>query len=349
MLVLSELCCEKRDIAGTGMARKRKIKGIGLLSGGLDSILAIKVLQEQDLDLLGVTFTTPFFGPESALAAGRKADIPVEVVDIFEPHLAILRNPRYGFGRYMNPCIDCHGLMLQEAGRLLKTHGADFLFTGEVLGQRPMSQRRDAMRSVEKLSGMEGLILRPLSAKLLPPTLVELDGRVDRGRLMDIHGRSRKRQIELATRYRIYEYPNPAGGCLLTKEGFVRKLKDLLVGSEPPGRRDLELLRRGRHFRLPSGNKCVVGRNQSDNARLEALIGLDWVRLQVLDHPGPLALVPQSAAVPVADLVMTARILAAYCDAPMDSWVTVEWQQRGRCEQLSVTKESLELFKNCLI
>jgi len=348
MLVLCE-CCGEMDCAGTGMAIKRKIKGIGLLSGGLDSVLAVKVLQEQDLDLLGVTFSTPFFGPELALEAGRKANIPVEVVDITELHLAMLWNPRYGFGRYMNPCIDCHGLMLREAGRLMKARGADFLFTGEVLGQRPMSQRRDAMRSVEKLSGMEGLILRPLSAKLLPPTLVELDGRVDRDRLMDIHGRSRKRQIELAARYRIYEYPNPAGGCLLTKEGFVRKLKDLMARSDPPGRRDLELLQRGRHFRLPFGNKCVVGRNQLDNAKLEALVGLDWVRLQVLDYPGPLAVVPISTAVPESDLVMTTRILAAYCDAPMESWVTVEWQHCGVCGRVRVAKEASAVFSHHLI
>jgi tRNA-uridine 2-sulfurtransferase len=331
------------------MARKRKTKGIGLLSGGLDSILAVRVLQEQNLDLLGVTFATPFFGPESALAAGRKADIPVEVVDITELHLAMLRNPRYGFGRYMNPCIDCHGLMLREAARLMKTEGADFLFTGEVLGQRPMSQRRDAMRSVEKLSRMEGLIVRPLSAKLLPPTVVELDGRVDRDRLLDIHGRSRRRQIDLAVRYQIDEYPNPAGGCLLTKEGFVRKLKDLMDRSEHPGRRDLILLQRGRHFRLPSGNKCVVGRNQSDNARIEVLVGSDWLRLQVLDHPGPLAAVPLSGTVPNADLVMAARILAAYCDAPTNSWVMVEWQQGERWDRLRVAKESLEVYRGYLI
>jgi tRNA-uridine 2-sulfurtransferase len=333
----------------TGDVRKKRTRGIGLLSGGLDSILAAKVLQEQDLDLLGVTFVTPFFGPDPGLAAGQKAGIPVEVVDITEPHLAMLKNPRYGFGRYMNPCIDCHGLMLREAGLLMKTEGADFLFTGEVVGQRPMSQRRDAMRSVEKLSGMDGLILRPLSARLLPPTLVELDGRVDRGRLLDIHGRSRKRQIQLAVQYQIDEYPNPGGGCLLTKEGFVRKLSDLLARSSHPGRRDLELLKRGRHFRLPSGNKCVVGRSESDNERLEELCGGDWLRLQVVGHPGPFALLPQSASVSEEDRLMTARILAAYSDAPMDLWVTVTWQQAKKRDQLSVAKESVDGFRGYLI
>jgi hypothetical protein len=326
----------------------QKIKGIGLLSGGLDSILAVKVLQEQGLDLLGITFTTPFFGADSALAAGLAVGIEVRVFDITEIHLRMLKDPRYGYGRYMNPCIDCHALMLREAGRIMHGEGADFLFTGEVLGQRPMSQRRDSLRSVEKLSGMEGLILRPLSAKLLPPTLVELDGRVDRSRLLDIHGRSRKRQIELAAHFQIRDYPNPAGGCLLTKDGFVRKLRDLLSARPDPGRRELELLKRGRHFRLPGGSKCVVGRSEADNAQLQAVADPDWLCLQVPGYPGPLALMPE-AQVSEPDLILAARITAAYCDAPMDAPVTVEWRQSGRGERVNVTKEAPAAFRGHMI
>jgi tRNA-uridine 2-sulfurtransferase len=331
------------------MMTERNTKGIGLLSGGLDSILAVKVLQDQGLDLIGITFATPFFHPEPGLAAGRAAGIRVHVVDITEPHLEMMKNPRYGFGRYMNPCIDCHGLMLREAGQFMGVEGADFVFTGEVLGQRPMSQRRDALRCVEKLSGLEGLVLRPLSAKLLPPTLVELDRRVDRDRLLDIQGRSRKRQIELAVRYQIHDYPNPAGGCLLTKDGYVRKLKDLLDRSENPSRRDLELLQRGRHFRLPEGSKCVVGRSEADNTRLQALIGSDWVRLQVEGYPGPLAVMPQSTAGSGADLLLAARIVTAYSDAPLESRVPVEWQQGGQRQRLWVAKEATTEFRVFLI
>jgi tRNA-specific 2-thiouridylase len=327
---------------------KQKTKGIGLLSGGLDSILAVKVLQEQDLALSGITFTTPFFRPDEGLAAGLMAGIAVRAFDITEIHLEMLKNPSYGFGRYMNPCIDCHALMLREAGRIMEDEGADFLFTGEVLGQRPMSQRRDALRAVEKLSGMEGLILRPLSAKLLPPTRVELDGRVDRNRLLDIQGRSRKRQIELAMGYQIHDYPNPAGGCLLTKEGFVRKLRDLLSVRSDPTRPDVELLKRGRHFRLPSGSKCVVGRSEADNAHLQALAGSNWMHLQVVGHPGPLALMPESE-VPDPDLLLAAKIIAAYSDAPEDALVTVECRQSGRWERLNVPKEALAAFREYMI
>jgi tRNA-specific 2-thiouridylase len=326
----------------------QKIKGIGLLSGGLDSILAVKVLQEQGLDLLGITFTTPFFGADSALAAGLAVGIEVRVIDITEIHLQMLKEPRYGYGRYMNPCIDCHALMLREAGRIMHGAGADFLFTGEVLGQRPMSQRRDSLRSVEKLSGMEGLILRPLSAKLLPPSLVELDGRVDRSRLLDIHGRSRKRQIELAAHFQIRDYPNPAGGCLLTKDGFVRKLRDLLSARPDPGRREVELLKRGRHFRLPGGSKCVVGRSEVDNAQLQAVADPEWLCLQVPGCPGPLALMPE-VQVSEPDLILAAKIIAAYCDAPVDAAVTVEWRQSGRGGRVNVTKEAPTSFRGHMI
>ncbi len=327
---------------------RQKTKGIGLLSGGLDSILAVKILQDQDLDLLGITFVTPFFTAESALTAATTAGIELQVVDITEIHLEMLKHPRYGYGRYLNPCIDCHALMLREAGRVLRDEKADFLFTGEVLGQRPMSQRRDSLRSVEKLSGMEGLILRPLSARLLPPTLVELDGRVDRSRLHDIHGRSRKRQIELAAHYQIVEYPNPAGGCLLTKDGFVNKLKDLLRSQPDPDRREVELLKLGRHFRLPDGSKCVVGRSETDNAHLNQLAVPSWVHLRVLGHPGPLALVPELAP-SESDLLLAAKILAAYSDAPVDMRVTVEWIRNGQGEQLQVVKQAPVVFREYMI
>ncbi|MGA7875473.1 MAG: tRNA 4-thiouridine(8) synthase ThiI, partial [Desulfoferrobacter sp.] len=189
--------------------KSKKAKGIGLLSGGLDSILAVKVLQQQDLDLIGIIFSTPFFGPKPGVDYEGMLSIPVMVLDIGEKHLEMLKKPVYGYGSQMNPCIDCHGLMLREAGRIMEQEDADFLFTGEVLGQRPMSQRRDSLRSVEKLSGYLGRVLRPLSAKLLAPTIVELEGLVDRGLLLDIHGRSRKKQMTLVKQFGLKDYPQP--------------------------------------------------------------------------------------------------------------------------------------------
>jgi tRNA-uridine 2-sulfurtransferase len=328
--------------------KDKRVKGIGLLSGGLDSILAVKVLQEQGLELLGVTFTTPFFGAEPGVAAGRQTGIEVRVLDISDIHLEMLKNPRYGYGSQMNPCIDCHALMLREAGRLRESENADFLFTGEVLGQRPMSQRRDSLRSVEKLSGQEGLILRPLSARLLPCTVMELDGRIDRERLLDIQGRSRKRQIELAKHYRISEYPNPSGGCVLTKEGFVKKLRDLLGCDPQASSCDVELLKWGRHFRLPGGSKCIVGRSQSDNQRLEALAREGSIRLQTAGFPGPMGLMPAPAAAE-SDLQLAASIIAAYSDASLMERVVVEWRRLGTKGAMWVTKEESSRFRDYLL
>ena len=248
-----------------------KIKGIGLLSGGLDSMLAVKVLQEQQIELLAITFVTPFFGAEKGIEAARKTGIEFRSMDISEAHIAMLKSPRYGYGSQMNPCIDCHGLMLREAGKVLEAEGAQFLFTGEVLGQRPMSQRRDSLRSVEKLSGLAGRILRPLSAKLLPPTIVEEQGLVDRNMLLDIQGRSRRRQKELAQKYGLKDYPQPGGGCMLTNEGFSNRLRELLSTRPGANVEDVEIIKWGRAFMLPGKTLCMVGRQQSDNSKLESL------------------------------------------------------------------------------
>lgn len=304
---------------------RKKAKGIGLLSGGLDSILAFRVLGEQDVELLGLLFQTPFFGPAAGIDYEVLVRAPVEVVDITERHLEMLRGPVYGFGSQMNPCIDCHALMLREAGRRMEAIGADFLFTGEVLGQRPMSQRRDALRSVENLSGYPGRILRPLSAKLLAPTLVEQEGLVDRNRLLDIQGRSRRRQETLAAHYGIREYPQPGGGCMLTKEGFANRLRRLFELYPVVEGRQVELLKWGRTFCLPAGKICVIGRDRHDNARLEEAAGAAETVLRMQDHPGPTGVLI-GLPTEVEALRATAAILAAYGDGPHGATVTVRYQ-----------------------
>ncbi len=325
--------------------KNRRAKGIGLLSGGLDSILAVKVLQEQDLDLLGVTFVTPFFGPQPGLDAGRIAGVPILALDIGEKHLAMLKNPVYGYGSQINPCIDCHGLMLREAGDLMEKEGADFLFTGEVLGQRPMSQRRDSLRSVEKLSGFPGRVLRPLSAQLLPPTAVELQGIVDRDRLLSIQGRGRKTQIELAAGYGISEYPQPGGGCMLTKEGFAKKLKGLLLRNPVAGLRQVEALKWGRSFDLPSGSWCVVGRNRDDNAQLEKIAAPEDTILRLRDGVGPTCLLMAPAAPPEPDMALAAAILAAYGDTPPDpAPIAVVWRGQDQTGVISTTRTGKDRF-----
>lgn len=326
----------------------QRVKGIGLLSGGLDSILAVKVLQEQDLELLGITFKTPFFGPDHLLEVDPVTHIPMQVIDIGREHLEMLQKPVYGYGSQMNPCIDCHALMLRKAGQIMEQERAQFLFTGEVLGQRPMSQRRDALRSVEKLSGYTNRVLRPLSAKLLPATLVEEQGLVDRTKLLDIHGRSRKRQMALAEYYGIKEYPQPGGGCMLTKAGFSQKLRVLLERNPNPGVREVELLKWGRHFLLPEGHIYCVGRNRTDNDKLHRLAeAVDFV-LDVTDHPGPrgvlLALSPSPP-----DLQLAAAILLAYSDAPLGETAQVTWGHGGKQGMRVGDKSDRRHFEKYLI
>lgn len=327
----------------------KKAKGIGLLSGGLDSILAVKVLQDQDMELLGLTFTTPFFDAAPGLEAGCTADIPMRAMDITDEYLQMLHNPKYGYGSKMNPCIDCHALMLKIAGRVMEEEKADFLFTGEVLGQRPMSQRRDSLRSVENLSGFGGRVLRPLSARLLPPTKVEVEGLVNRELLLDIHGRSRKRQVELARHYGIKSYPQPGGGCMLTKEGFVLKLRDLFGLYPDASGREVEMIKWGRHFHLPGGVLFLVGRSRKDNEKLESLASPLDVVLNVPDYPSPLGIMIRPPAFDESSLPPAAQILVAYSDAPHGNAVRVEWKQGGQSDILTTNGMSREQSREYMI
>lgn len=251
---------------------------IALFSGGLDSMLAIRLMQIQGIAVHALHLTSPFFGvtPDTdsgkydARRAAALIDVPLTILPLGEEYLEMLRNPRHGYGKAINPCIDCHAYFLQQAKELMHSTGADFVITGEVLGQRPMSQRRDALRVVERDCGLGGLLLRPLSARLLPPTLPEQQGWVDRDRLPAIKGRSRKEQLRLAAELGVTDYPNPAGGCLLTEISYASKVRDLFVHSSRLDPRDFKLLRLGRHFRLDAGTKLVVGRDQDENALLLA-------------------------------------------------------------------------------
>ncbi|MGO9312393.1 MAG: tRNA 4-thiouridine(8) synthase ThiI [Syntrophobacteraceae bacterium] len=324
-----------------------KIKGIGLLSGGLDSMLAVKVLQEQQIELLAITFVTPFFGAEKGIAAAEKAGVEMRSLDISEAHIAMLKSPRYGYGSQMNPCIDCHGLMLREAGKLMETEGAQFLFTGEVLGQRPMSQRRDSLRSVEKLSGLTGRILRPLSAKLLPPTIVEEQGLVDRSMLLDVQGRSRRRQKELARKYGLTDYPQPGGGCMLTNEGFSNRLRELLGTRPGASVEDVEIIKWGRAFMLPGKTLCMVGRQQSENDKLESLARATDILLWPINYPGPtcLLLAPDGPE----NIEMASALAASYSQAPKQAQVDVQWTRGHDTGTCRPEAKSKDIFKHLLI
>jgi len=297
-----------------------KVKGISLFSGGLDSILAVKVIQEQGIEVVALSFTTPFFSAKKAVAAARNIDLPLLIDDITDEHLVMLRSPRYGYGRNMNPCIDCHALMLKKAGEKMVELGADFIFTGEVLGQRPMSQTKQSLHIVAKNSGFEPFVVRPLSAKLLPITMVEEKGLVDRARLLDIQGRGRKRQMALACRYGITEYSNPAGGCLLTDPTFSKRLRDLFEHTARPAVRDIELLKYGRHFRFSEATKVIVGRNRKENEMLLKFYAPTDIVITTRDYPGPVTLIP--AGCDQAFLARAASLCVSYSDAPKDGSVT---------------------------
>jgi tRNA-specific 2-thiouridylase len=323
---------------------KKTVKAISLFSGGLDSIVSVKLIQEQGIDVQGLTFCTPFFEAEKPKAAARRIGLPLMVLDITEEHLVMVRAPRYGYGKNMNPCIDCHTLMLKIAGKKMEEMGHDFIFTGEVLGQRPMSQSRQMLHVVAKNSGYADRILRPLSAKLLPETLPEKEGKADRQRLLDIQGRGRKRQMEMAERYGITEYANPAGGCLLTDPMFSKRLKDLFASHPGFTPRDLELLKVGRHIRLNDRHKVIVGRNKRDNQSLEPLIEDRDAVFQMRDFPGPLCMLPGGGPEEVER--EAAAICAAYGDAPKDAGeVTVKCRRGAEMRLVSVApvnKEDLQ-------
>jgi len=300
---------------------------IGLISGGLDSILAARLILEQGIEVVGVSFTTPFFSSQGAQRAAGAMGIPLQVLDITETHLAMLRNPPHGYGNNMNPCIDCHILMLKEAGRVMEGRGGDFLFTGEVLGQRPMSQNKASLRVVERGSGYEGLVLRPLSAHLLPETIPEQEGWVDRERLLAIKGRSRKEQMALARRYHITTYLSPAGGCLLTDPIFSRRLRDLFNNQDPVQIRDIELLKIGRHLRLSPTIKVIVGRHARDNERISEMVAPGDDLLKVEEYPGPLCLIPSGGS--MDDIQRAAAVCVRYSDAPEDEEVVVSCNRGG--------------------
>ncbi len=277
------------------MIHKKKVKGLGLCSGGLDSILAALVLREQGIDVCWIAFETPFFSADKARKASINNGIPIIVKDITERYMPMLKNPACGYGKNMNPCMDCHALMFRIAGEMMEETGSDFLFSGEVRGQRPMSQNKNSLRYVEKNSGFDGFILRPLSAKVLPETFMERDGMVDRERLYGFSGRSRKPQMAMAKRFGVTDYPAPAGGCLLTDEGYAARLKDLFDHQENSEPSEMDLLSYGRHLRLDENIKIIVGRNKKDNENLLRLYRQDRdALLRMKSIPGPQVLIPNS-------------------------------------------------------
>lgn len=289
-------------------------KAIALLSGGLDSILAAKLMLEQGIELHAINFLTIFCTcthkgcQHAATQAAKTLNIPLKVVNITEEYIDIIKNPKHGYGSNMNPCIDCRIFIFKKAKDYMKEIGASFMITGEVLGERPMSQRRDAIFLIEKEAGLKGLVLRPLSAKLFDPTIPEKEGIVDREKLLAISGRSRKPQITLAEGFGINDYPCPAGGCLLTDPGFAKRTRDLLEHGQMT-LNELKLIKFGRHFRLSDKAKLIVGRDKQDNDSIESLVGPDDVVFRLKDHQGPISVLRGTSD---DELIKRAASIAVY-------------------------------------
>jgi len=324
-------------------------RAVALLSGGLDSTLACKLMLDQGIEIYAVNFITPFCTCTKKgckLEAKRVAenfDIPLKVIYVGEEYIQLVKNPPHGYGSNMNPCIDCRIFMFSRAKVYMEEIGASFIVTGEVLGERPMSQRLDAMRIIEKESGLCGKILRPLSAKWLPPTIPELEGLVDRNKLLKIKGRSRKPQMKLAEELGIDDYPCPAGGCRLTDPNFARRIRDAFEHEED-SLRDIKLLKLGRHFRLPSGAKVVIGRDEQENKSIIALASGTDILLEVCDVPGPIGLLKNGRN--PEDIPTAASICLRYSDfGGMESKVSYWKAENGHKRHIEVAKAGVKFLE----
>ena len=314
------------------MEEKKKV--VALLSGGLDSRLAVKMMQNQGFDVTAVAIKTPFCDFDCGRGCGfeirETADmlnVDLKTVYLGDDYIEMLKNPKHGFGSGMNPCIDCRAMMFRAGKKVMEEIGAEFVISGEVLGQRPMSQHGPALRTIEKESGLEGKIVRPLSGALLPKTEPEERGIIRREDLGMIRGRSRKEQLKLAHEYGFENPPNAGGGCLLTDPKFAIRAKDLFKHTETPTTNDIDLLKIGRHFRFGLKTKLIVGRNKDENEMLKALALSGDVLLETKDHVGPVSLLRGEDS--DASLKLASDITFRYSDAPKDQPGAVIVQKGG--------------------
>jgi len=316
------------------------MKALALLSGGLDSTLALKLILDQGIEVVALNFTSPFClcgrGGCGAIGVARQLKIPIKIISSGEDYLKVIRKPKHGYGKNMNPCIDCRIYMLKKAKKYAQEIGASFIFTGEVLDERPMSQHRKALNIIEAEAGLKGKIPRPLSAKLLPKTKAEEKGWVDREKLLDIRGRSRKRQLELAKSYNISDYPCPAGGCLLTYKEFASKVRDLFEHKKKIKMKDILLLKIGRHFRFKK-NKIIVGRNENENKQLQDLKNGNDYRFEVPDCGSPITLLQGPKT---EEAIETAAALTAQYSDSEENETVVKFGMEKMNRSITVSKLS---------
>jgi tRNA-uridine 2-sulfurtransferase len=325
-----------------------RFDGLALFSGGLDSILAVKVVQAQGLRILGLHFMSPFFGKPHKLEHWRRTyGIEVVPVEVGEEFAAMLRSPVHGMGKVLNPCIDCKILMMRRARSLLAEYGATFIISGEVLGQRPMSQRRDALNVIRRDASVKDVLLRPLSAKHLDPTPMEQSGLIDRARLKDFWGRGRKAQLALAAEFGITDIPTPAGGCLLAELESGRRYWPVLKHFPAPGAAEYDLANIGRQL-WKDGHWLVMGRNKADNERLGQLRREGDISIDVIDFPGPLGLVRPIPGHPwTEDLLLSAAAkVASFCPKAINSCAPVQVLVESAGQSRTVTVHPQAALEN---
>ncbi len=333
----------KGSRTGWRNSRKRtmKHKAVALISGGLDSLLAAKIMMEQNIDVIGVAFVMsaasrdPEIFTKRIKESAKDIGVSVKIIDISKKFLLVLKDPHYGYGANINPCIDCKILMLKEAKRVMEEKKADFVITGEVLGERPMSQRKDALNIIKKKSSLGGHLLRPLSAKLLDVTEPEKKGIVKREKLLAIEGRSRKKQLALAKKYGINKYFTPAGGCLLTYPSFAKKVKDLIKRDEL-SEDNITLLKYGRHFRLDDSTRVIIGRDEEDNKKIVSLKKKKDIILRLKDEAGPYGLLRGKTT--KENIGKAAELVISHSKAKKQPEIKVEFWKNSKKKELMEAK-----------
>jgi len=312
-------------------------KALALFSGGLDSLIAVFWMRKLGFEVIPIFFETPFFTREKALLVATANGLDLKVINFTEEHLRMLKNPVYGYGKYFNPCIDCHGLMFRTLKEYLEIYGADFVISGEVLNQRPMSQRYDSLNAVKKLSTIGDLIVRPLSQKRLPDTLPIREGWVNKYDLLDIHGRSRAEQLRIAEEFGLKEVINSGGGCLLTDKGYTKRLKEI-IDHDQLDIKNINFLKVGRHFRINEHIKLIINRNSQELEYLHGIIG-DEIIMKCLNIPGPIGILSGAWSWETGDrneIIQTAgSILLRYCPKASDNEIVSYGKQFNLHKKIS--------------
>jgi len=322
------------------------MKAIALFSGGLDSTLAIKLIIDQGIEVLAVNINTGFGSTKDRLEHMQsmcdQVGAELKIIDIQSEYLQdVLFDPKHGYGKNFNPCIDCHAKMFAVAKRIMEAEGASFLISGEVMGQRPMSQNKEAMQTVLNESNCDGLLLRPMSALALAPTIAEQNGWVDRQKLEGITGRSRDRQLQLVKEIGLENFESPGGGCLLTDENFGKKMFDFIKYDKFEVK-DIPLMKFGRHFRLSDGAKLVVGRNQEENGYLQDINNDKFCHIKTVGLPGPHAMLSKNAT--DADKDLATKIVLTYCKTNVDNKYTISFDTQEVQGSPFASREEIKPF-----